>query len=387
MISLQSAENALKSFYLDAVKDSLDTKTSPLLAKVERSSENVYGKDVKKLLRIGLNNAFAVGTETGDLPQSEQSNYVQMTATLKNLYGTIEISDKAIRASQSNEGAFISLLNGEMESLLRSAKYHVGRMIMGNAMGYMCDFNVAVKGETVVVNNTASLQVGMRVCMMSEDMDPLEEGVVRTIKRISRSDNNVVLSGSPFQEVGMCGFICVVSDDEELTGATALFEKQSVYGIPENAYEQIRPIENYCKGGIDENQIQIMIDQLEEVSGCAPDLIVCSWGVRRALLNYFKQNGVRMDSVEIEGGFKALSFNGIPVVADRFCPKGAMYFFNTENIKLYQLGDWQWMEGDDGKILHQIPGKPVYSATLVKYAELVFERPNSVGRILNIEEA
>ena len=387
MISLQSAENALKSFYLDAVKDSLDTKTSPLLAKVERSSENVYGKDVKKLLRIGLNNAFAVGTETGDLPQSEQSNYVQMTATLKNLYGTIEISDKAIRASQSNEGAFISLLNGEMESLLRSAKYHVGRMIMGNAMGYMCDFNVAVKGTTVVVNNTASLQVGMRVCMMSEDMEPLEEGVVRTIKRISRSDNNVVLSGSPFQEVGMCGFICVVSDDEELTGATALFEKQSVYGIPENTYEQIRPIENYCKGGIDENQIQIMIDQLEEVSGCAPDLIVCSWGVRRALLNYFKQNGVRMDSVEIEGGFKALSFNGIPVVADRFCPKGAMYFFNTENIKLYQLGDWQWMEGDDGKILHQIPGKPVYSATLVKYAELVFERPNSVGRILNIEEA
>jgi hypothetical protein len=310
-----------------------------------------------------------------------------MTATLKNLYGTIEISDKAIRASQSNEGAFINLLNGEMESLLRSAKYHVGRMIMSNGMGYLCDFNVNARGNMVSVSNTAPLQVGMRVRVMSEDMEPLEGDTIRVVKGVSRIDNNVLLSGGAFQSVDLCGYICAASDDDELTGASALFENSSVYGLPENVYELIRPIEMNCGSEIDENIIQTMIDKLDEISGSAPDLIVCSWGVRRALLNYFKENGVRMDSVEIEGGFKALSFNGIPIVADRFCPKNTMYFFNTENIKLYQLGDWQWMEGDDGKILHQVPGKPVYSATLVKYAELVFERPNSVGRILNITEA
>ncbi|MFQ7078746.1 MAG: hypothetical protein ACLRSW_12850 [Christensenellaceae bacterium] len=30
----------------------------------------------------------------------------------ENLYGTIEISDKALRASANSEGAFVSLLNG-----------------------------------------------------------------------------------------------------------------------------------------------------------------------------------------------------------------------------------------------------------------------------------
>ena len=170
MVTLQTAENALKSFYLDAVKDTLDMKTSPLLAKIERSSENVYGKDVKKTVRLGLNNAFGVSTETGSLPQSQQSNYGQMTATLKNLYGTIEISDKAIRASQSSEGAFVNLLNAEMESLLRSAKYHVGRMVMGNGMGYLADFRVAMKGDTVIVNSAAPIQLGMRVRLMDEDI-------------------------------------------------------------------------------------------------------------------------------------------------------------------------------------------------------------------------
>ena len=34
---------------------------------------------------------------------------------LKKLYGTIEISDKAIRASRTSAGAFVNLLNAEME--------------------------------------------------------------------------------------------------------------------------------------------------------------------------------------------------------------------------------------------------------------------------------
>ena len=62
MVSLQSAENALKSFYLDAVKDSIDTKTSPFLAKVEQSTADVYGKDVKKVIRLGFHGGVVSGT-------------------------------------------------------------------------------------------------------------------------------------------------------------------------------------------------------------------------------------------------------------------------------------------------------------------------------------
>lgn len=94
-----------------------------------------------------------------------------------------------------------------------------------------------------------------------------------------------------------------------------------------------------------------------------------------------------MQTMEIEGGFKTLSFNGIPVVADRFCPEGTMYLLNTEDFKLCQLCDWQWLEGDDGKILRQVPGKPVYNATLVKYAELICERPGGQAKLTGITEA
>lgn len=91
--------------------------------------------------------------------------------------------------------------------------------------------------------------------------------------------------------------------------------------------------------------------------------------------------------MEIAGGFKALSYNGIPIVADRFCPKNTMYFLNTNDFALHQLCDWQWLADEDGKILRQVPGKPVYTATLVKYADLICSRPCGQGVIKGIVEA
>ena len=93
-----------------------------------------------------------------------------------------------------------------------------------------------------------------------------------------------------------------------------------------------------------------------------------------------------LSTMELEGGFKALSFNGIPVLVDRFCPAGTMYLLNTDDFKLCQLCDWQWLEAEDGKILKQVPGKAVYTATLVKYADLICERPCGQGRLSGIAE-
>ena len=61
-----------------------------------------------------------------------------------------------------------------------------------------------------------------------------------------------------------------------------------------------------------------------------------------------------------------------------------MYLLNTDCFKLYQLCDWQWLEAEDGKILKQVAGKPVYTATLVKYAELVCDLPAAQAKLTGI---
>lgn len=42
----------------------------------------------------------------------------------------------------------------------------------------------------------------------------------------------------------------------------------------------------------------------------------------------------------------------------------------------------RWIEGEDGKVLKQVAGKPVYTATLVKYAELLCYRPYGLTKSL-----
>ena len=48
---------------------------------------------------------------------------------------------------------------------------------------------------------------------------------------------------------------------------------------------------------------------------------------------------------------------------------------------LCQLCDWEWMEDEGGRILSKVPGKAAYTATLVKYAELICKRPFAQGML------
>lgn len=47
----------------------------------------------------------------------------------------------------------------------------------------------------------------------------------------------------------------------------------------------------------------------------------------------------------------------------------------------------RWLEDEDGRILKQVPGKAAYTATLVKYAELVCKKPCGQAKLYNVEEA
>ena len=388
MVTLQTADNALKSYYLNAVTDALNLKTNPLLARLQQTSANVVGKEVKKAVRVGFSGGIGAGTETGDLPTASSSDFAHLTTSLKNLYGTIEISDKAIRASANNEGAFVNLLNEEMEALVKSASFNFGRMLYSNGRGRLAQ--VSGTGANIAqVDTVAAIVEGMVVDFCDYGGKPIGGVGKRKITGVDRAQKIIHFDGDELAQgiVPSGSYVCLQgSYGNELTGLAAIFSEDDLYGMDRSTTLMIPYIEEDV-GDFSESAVQKAMDTIEEASGDKVNFIVCSWGVRRAMLEYYKQNQVTLPTVEIDGGFKALSFNGIPVVVDRFCPEGTMYLLNTDYFKIHQLCDWQWLEGEDGKILKQVPGKPVYTATLVKYAELMCEKPSAQGVLKGIAEA
>lgn len=381
MVTLQNAENALKSVYLGTVTDLLNTRVNPLLAKIEQTSSDVWGKEIRTAARFGINGGIGAGDEDGDLPAAYGNNYLQFVTTLKNLYGQIEISDKAIRASADGKGAFTDLLNAELEGLLNASKFNLGRMLYGDGSGLLATFKAESEGSTKVVCDTArNLIEGLVVDIY--DSTGKKKSTAR-ITYVDRKNKTVDVSGTATIAAGDKMYV-QGSKDKEITGIGALFNGDSIYGVPKSAHPFLNPYTKNVGGAIDEIVIQEAIDALENDAGSAVDFLACSQDVKYSFIDYMSSYKRNIDIMELDGGFKTLSYNGMPLVYDRFVPEGSMYLLNTKAFKLHQLCDWRFLETENGKILRQNQGKPTYTATLVKYCDLICQKPNGQAMLTGI---
>jgi hypothetical protein len=388
MVSLTSASNALKNVYLGVVANQLNTNANPLLGRIEQSTSDVWGKQIIKLAPYGINGGIGAGTETGSLPTAGGNQYVQFVTELKNLYGKISISDKAMRASANSAGAFVNLLNAEMEGLIKASSFNFGRMLYGDGSGLLATV-VSYSAETkaITVDSVRNLIEGMIVDVYNGESIVAGSSGMR-ISYVDRAASAFFLdipSGStPTFTAGHTVFL-QNSKGLEITGLGAIFsDSVSLYGLTRANYPWLSSYKENSEKEISEAVIQEALDSLEETGGSVANFITCSRAVRKAYqtyLSYFRRN---IDIMDLAGGYKAITYNGIPVYADRFVDSDQMYLLNTDEFTLHQLCDWKWLEGDDGKVIKQNVNEATYSATLVKYADLICNKPNAQALISGI---
>ena len=386
MISISTADKVLKDYYLDVVSEQMNTSTSPFLAMVEKTSDYVFGKDVKKVVTHDLNGGVVAGSETGEVPVFPGNSYAEFTLPLKNLYGSIEISDKALRASENNSGAVVNLLNAEMEGLLKASKNNVARMLFGTGDTMLCTVSDNT-ADGVIVTDANPFYIGMYVEVHNPIGEVVSEIGVAKVVSVDKENNIVVFDKDSTLFSGSQTIHVYGASDSELTGLKAIFSNTgTLYGLSKAQNPWLIPYTKTVSGTLTISDIQKTLDTIEERSGEQADVIICSWAVRRVLQKLFAENKIATEPMVLDGGYKAISYNGIPIIVDRFCPNDTMYLLNSKDFKLHQLCDWQWLESEDGKILHKIPGKAAYSATLVKYADLLCERPCGQAKISGITE-
>ena len=388
MVTLTNADNALKKIYLDVVANQLNDKVNPLLTKIEQTSRDVYGKEIIKIAPFGINGGIGAGTEDGALPTSAENKYVKFVTELKNLYGKIEITDKAVRASEHSVGAFVNLLNAEMEGLIKASQFNFGRMLYGDGSGKLGTIKT-VSSQTMTLDSVKNVIEGMVVDFYTSANVKLTAMDGARITSVDRTNKKITVSKTLAETVVANCYITVQgSKDNELTGLGKIFASSgSIYGVDRSTNSWLVPYISSTETLISDSVLQTAIDSLDENVGSTVDYIACSYDVKRLYQNYLATNKRNIDIMDLNGGYKAMSYNGIPVVADRFIDDGTMYMLNTKDFALHQLCDWQGLEGEDGKVLRQNAGYPTYSATLVKYADLICSKPAGQAKISNIVSA
>lgn len=385
MVTLQTAENALKNVYLGVVANQLNVNANPLLARIKRSSKDVWGKEIRKLAPFGINGGIGAGSETDQLPTASGNGYVQFVADLKNLYGRIEISDKAVRASANNIGAFVNLLSDEMEGLVKASSFNLGRMLYGDGTGLLAIAS-SVSGKTVTCDKVNNLIEGMLIDVYKSDAksntSPLKVVYVDRVNKTFTYECSADVTIAQNDKFYVQG-----SKDFEISGLGRIFDsaQDTIYGVSKTTYPWLKPFTSTSEKEISDIAIQEAIDFLDMNVDSQINFITCSSKVRRAYQEYLGAYRRNIDITELEGGYKTITHNGIPVVADRFVDDDTMYLLNTNDFTLHELCDWKWLEGEDGRILKQNQGYPTYSATLVKYAELICDKPCGQAKISGIK--
>lgn len=128
-----------------------------------------------------------------------------------------------------------------------------------------------------------------------------------------------------------------------------------------------------------------MFDDIEYEAGkdYGPDLILTTRALRREYTDLCRADRRFVNTMTLDGGWKAIDFNGIPLTVDNDAIDGEIYFLTTKDLAIYRMSDYDWMN-KDGAVLSRVSNKDAYEAVLFRYAEFGCKRRNSQGVIVDL---
>ena len=135
----------------------------------------------------------------------------------------------------------------------------------------------------------------------------------------------------------------------------------------------------------DLTEMQTLLDLMMEFGQSKPSLILTTYKQRQNYFDQLKTNKRYVNTLELDGGWTALEFNGIPLVADKDCIPGTMFMLDEDQLALFQENDLSWMDRD-GNMFHRLQDKDAFQATMFKYYEMGCYRRNGQGFYYGLAE-
>lgn len=386
MITIETVADAFKTFYKPVIIDQMNTKVNPLMAQIEKSSEEVYGSTIKMAMRYGVNGGVGNRAEDGDLPSPNSRKYKQAEYDTKNMFGTLRITEKSIRASSNSAGAFVKLLESELEGLTTDANLNFGRQLYGDGIGKLAiPESESGTTKTLTVNSVQYLTEG-QVCDIVAAADGTAVVTSAEIISVDRATNKVTFSKNVTATKATDIIVINGSYGKELTGLATIFSTTgSLYGIDKTTNKWLIPTVFANVGIISDIKLKRGLHQASIIADSDPNFILTSHGVERSYYEYLETTKRNVNVMKLEGGYKAISFDGIPFVSDKFCSAETLYMLKKEDFVLNQMGEWDFLDRD-GSIFKQTANKAAWDATLVKYADLGCRKPIGQVKLSGVTE-
>jgi hypothetical protein len=415
--TLAKVDNILKEVYEDKVRDQLQSEILTLKrieTTTEGVSEDVGGKYVRFPVRVSRNHGHGSRREMEALPNARNQGYASAQVSLAYEYGSLQLTGQIFELADRNPQAFASALDLEMNGLRETLAKDMNRQVYGSTLtgSAVATADVAGTTTTLVFSNVAGkgkwAEVDQLVDLYTATTSNYDVNGPFTISSVVKGATNTTITYSPASvnapQIGdfmsLQGSGISATSSKEIKGfRDIVLDSGVLFNIDPATYPVWKSV-NSNNGGtaraLSEGLMIKMVDDIR-VNGARPSVIFTSLGVRRSYFNLLVQQREFVNTKSFTGGFEGLAFAGaggeIPVIEDVDAVNQVMFFITEKELKLYQAGDWGFMNRDGSnwsRVIGQtggVVGKfDAYDATMYKYCQLGTHRRNAHGILSDITE-
>lgn len=376
----------------------------------EKEIVPVDGNNFVLSVHTSRNEAAGVGrTETGDLPTPGRQSYAKPIVPVKQLYSTIQLTGKVIAATKSNRGSFLRALESEQKGVLRDTKRTFNRQLHGDGRDVVA-FWVSGTGTTVVVDDgqgnvgadflpTGTLQLDH---IDSDNSTVHLSNVAGTRGAAVATGRNLVLGSAAASAAAGDYFIQTGTLGNQMTGIQAVIDNANpvllaggLHGITVAAQPdwvaQVVGADSATASGRKDlsfghyQQLLSQIAQNSDFDESDVKFFLTSYGMRDTYVQLARTERFFYNTMTLDGGFEAVTYNKKPLVPDTHCRRNRIYAYTPETLAIFRMAELDWMD-KDGSILTRVNNKDAYSATLFVYQELACKVRNGNGVIKGINE-
>ena len=386
-INLADLEKVAREQVLPALDNQISKEPSPLLEKISKPALTSSKIDV--ITTVGINGGFGFGAETKDIPESGGQRYERFALPTADMYGTIEISNKALTLGLGDKG--VNLLFNETQGIKDSAVWNIGRSLFGNGKGVLCNVSaLSSAGNTIMVDSVKHLKEGMKVDFYAASAavgsTPAHTG--KRILGIDRKNKKITIDGSAITVAA--GFITVQgSYGREIFGLGAFFDSSvtSIYGVTKSGNSWLVPEEYEATNGITDTLLSKAVREAQNYRNSKIDMILCGDTAYDAYVDYMKESKTQItETQEFWGGVAGLYIvaNGrkIVLVHEQHVDDDKMIGVDTTKLKFYKT-PMDFISKDSG-VFERMGNSSVFQAVLGFYGNLLCENPGGLFRINGI---
>lgn len=404
--NLSTLSTILKEYYLGPVTEQLNNEVL-LLSRLEAKSEDLVGKRAYVPLHWGRSSGVGARAENAALPEAGRQRYEKAVYDLKYLYGRVEVTGPSMAKTKNEAGAFLQALKSELDGVRNDLKKDLARQIYGDGTGTIATGtgNGNAGGTTILVGPEAirkgQIYAGMLInvdragTLLVDSSSPaistfevasvdVSAGTV-TVTVALASASRPFASGDKIRRVGVTtsaaseGNTYALSDEVDGIQRIVADSPTALGGITPTGTATWWDNQRVTSvGALSLGEIQQGLNRARTAGGM-PTSIITSLGVQREfynLLTTYVRYVEPQSNLGYSAGFKALDYNGMPVIADIDAPYGHMYILDESTMKVFSDQDWHFLDAD-GLTLRQVTGYDKFEAILARYMNLGATRRNN----------